>query len=125
MPPWSSRKFAYYMWKGTRDQSFRLSVISSATLIYGWAVHLRNLRELYPSCMPTSRRVNGEAWWGGLVPGLQRGAARPRAGGGEGDGDVTATAKWRQMGVRLRSVHEALGIYTHDVCMCTAAGVVL
>ena len=24
-----------------------------------------------------------------------------------------ATAKWRQMGVR--SVHEALGIYTHDV----------
>ena len=26
---------------------------------------------------------------------------------------ATATAKWRQMGVR--SVHEALGIYTHDV----------
>jgi hypothetical protein len=27
--------------------------------------------------------------------------------------EATATAKWRQMGVR--SVHEALGIYTHDV----------
>ena len=26
---------------------------------------------------------------------------------------MKATAKWRQMGVR--SVHEALGIYTHDV----------
>jgi hypothetical protein len=26
---------------------------------------------------------------------------------------ATATAKWRQMGVR--SVHEALGVYTHDV----------
>ena len=33
-----------------------------------------------------------------------------------------ATAKRRQMGVR--SVHEALGIYTHDVHRkCTAAGV--
>ena len=30
---------------------------------------------------------------GGLVPGLQRGAARPRAGGGEGeDGEVAADA---------------------------------
>ena len=31
---------------------------------------------------------------------------------------ATATAKWRQMGVR--SVHEALGIYTHDVRAPTA-----
>ena len=31
---------------------------------------------------------------------------------------ATATAKWRQMG--MRSVHEALGIYTHDVRACTA-----
>ena len=49
---------------------------------------------------------------GGLVPGLQQGAARPRAGGGKGDGDGEVAAD-RQMGVR--SVHEALGIYTHDV----------
>ena len=32
-----------------------------------------------------------------------------------------ATAKWRQMGVR--SVHEALGIYTHDVHRRWLAGV--
>jgi hypothetical protein len=50
---------------------------------------------------------------GGLVPGLQRGAARPRAGGGKGVTKATATAKWRQMGVR--SVHEALGIYIRDL----------
>jgi hypothetical protein len=36
------------------------------------------------------------------VHGLAREAAKAKA-----------TAKWRQMGVR--SVHEALGIYTHDV----------
>jgi hypothetical protein len=38
-----------------------------------------------------------------------------RAGGARmgGAATATATAKWRQMGVR--SVHEALGIYTHDV----------
>jgi hypothetical protein len=46
---------------------------------------------------------------GGLVPGLQRGAARPRFA--REAAKAKATAKWRQMGVR--SVHEALGIYSH------------
>ena len=42
----------------------------------------------------------------------REGAARPRARGGDGDGDGEL---WRQMGVRSVGVHDALGIYTHDV----------
>ena len=48
---------------------------------------------------------------GSYQPGLQRGAAPPRAGGGEGDGDGEVAADGGAEG----SVHEALGIYTHDV----------
>ena len=59
----------------------------------------------------------------GLVVGSYQGCSealheRPvdRLAGGArmgGAATATATAKWRQMGVR--SVHEALGISTHDV----------
>jgi len=58
----------------------------------------------------------------GLVVGSYQGCSEALHGLAREAATATATAKWRQMGVR--SVHEALGIYTHDVHRkCTAAGV--
>ena len=49
----------------------------------------------------------------GLVVGSYQGCSEALYGLAREAATATATAKWRQMGVR--SVHEALGIYTHDV----------
>ena len=49
---------------------------------------------------------------GGLVPGLQRGAARPRAGGGKGEGDSEVAADGGAE--RARGAGD-LHTYTHDV----------
>ena len=49
----------------------------------------------------------------GLVVGSYQGCSEALHGLAREAAKATATAKWRQMGVR--SVHEALGIYTHDV----------
>jgi hypothetical protein len=65
---------------------------------------------------PHQRLVGLEPGALGLVVGLYRAAARrctAARGLAREAATATATAKWRQMGVR--SVHEVLGIYTHDV----------
>ena len=49
----------------------------------------------------------------GLVVGSYQGCREALHGLAREAAKAKATAKWRQMGVR--SVHEALGIYTHDV----------
>ena len=49
----------------------------------------------------------------GLVVGSYQGCSEALHGLAREAAKAKATAKWRQMGVR--SVHEALGIYTHDV----------
>jgi hypothetical protein len=49
----------------------------------------------------------------GLVVGSYQGCREALHGLAREATKAKATAKWRQMGVR--SVHEALGIYTHDV----------
>jgi len=49
----------------------------------------------------------------GLVVGSYQGCSEALHGLAREAAKEKATAKWRQMGVR--SVHEALGIYTHDV----------
>ena len=57
----------------------------------------------------------------GLVVGSYQGCSEALHGLAREAAKATATAKWRQMGVR--SVHEALGIYTHDVhCTDRAQG---
>jgi hypothetical protein len=62
----------------------------------------------------------------GLVVGSYQGCSEALHGLAREAAKATATAKWRQMGVR--SVHEALGIYLHarrapSTHACTAAGV--
>jgi hypothetical protein len=49
----------------------------------------------------------------GLVVGSYQGCSEALHGLAREAAKAKAAAKWRQMGVR--SVHEALGIYTHDV----------
>ena len=51
----------------------------------------------------------GPRWWART----RAAARRCKASLAREAAKATATAKWRQMGVR--SVHEALGVYTHDV----------